>query len=79
MTPKSQAIVFLSQKNNRNLPPNFDKGLKMGTNVLKYKENTKYIGVILDSKLTLETHTKELNQKLVKHTGIFSKSDTFCQ
>ena len=45
----------------------------MGTNVLKYKENTTYLGVILDRNLTFETHTKELNQKVVKYTGIFSK------
>ena len=45
----------------------------MGTNVLKYKEKTACLGVILDCNLTFETHTKELNQKLVKYTGIFSK------
>ena len=45
----------------------------MGTNVLKYKENTKYLGVILDHNLTFGTHTKELYQKLVKYTGLFSK------
>ena len=40
----------------------------MGTNVLKYKENTIYLRVILDRNLTFETHTKELNQKLAKYT-----------
>ena len=58
--PKNQAIVFLSQKN-KTLPPNFNRGLNIGTNVLRYKENTKYLGVIVDRKLTFETHTKELN------------------
>ena len=62
---------------NKNLPQNFDRGLKMGTNVLKYKENTTYIGVILDRNLTFKTHTKELNQKLVKYTCIFSKVRRF--
>ena len=63
LTRKIQAIVFLSQKN-KTLPPNFDMGLNIGTNVLRYKENTKYLGVILDRNLTFETHTKELNQNL---------------
>ena len=45
----------------------------MDTDVLKYKENVTYVGVILDRNLTFETHTKKLNQKLVKYTGIFSK------
>ena len=55
------------------LPPNFDRGLNIGTDVLIYRENTKYLGVILDRNLTFEIHTKEHNQKLVKYTGIFSK------
>ena len=41
--------------------------------MLKYKENTRYLGLILDHKLTWETHIKELNKKLVQYTGIFSK------
>ena len=45
----------------------------MDTNVLKYKENTTYLGVILNHNLTFETHTNELNQKLVRYTGIFSE------
>ena len=68
---KSSCCIF--KPKNKTLPPNFDRGLKMGTNVLKYKENTTYLGVILDRNLTFETHTKGLNQKLVKYTGILSK------
>ena len=68
---KSSYCIF--KPRNKTLPPNFDKGLSIGTNVLRYKENTKYLGVILDCNLIYETHTKELNQKLVKYTGIFSK------
>ena len=45
----------------------------MGSNVLKYKETTKYLGLILDENLTWKSHIKELNQKLFKYTGIFSK------
>ena len=68
---KSNYCIF--KPKNKTLPPNFDRGLNIGTNVLRYKENTKYLGVILDRNLTFETHTKELNQKLVKYAGIFSK------
>ena len=67
--PKKSSYCIFKPKN-ETLPPNFDRGC---TNVLKYKENTTYLRVILDRNLTFETHTKELNQKLVKHTGIFSK------
>ena len=74
--PRKSSYCICKPKN-KNLPPNFDRGLKMGTNVLKYKENTTYLGVILDRNLTFETHTKELNQKLVKYTGIFSKARHF--
>ena len=45
----------------------------MGTKVLKYKENTRYLGLLLDHKLTWNSHFQELNKKLVKYTGIFSK------
>ena len=54
-------------------PINFDRGLKIASNLLKYKENTKYLGIILHGKLTWGSHIKELNQKLIKYTGIFSK------
>ena len=45
----------------------------MGTNVLKYKENTRYLGLLLVHKLKWESHIKELNKKLIKYTGIFKK------
>ena len=70
--PKKSSYCIFNPKN-KILPPNFDRGLNIGTNVLRYKENTKYLGVILDRNLTFETHTKELNHKLVKYRGIFSK------
>ena len=72
-------IICIFKPKNKNSLPNFDRGLQMDTNVLKYnyKENTKYLGVILDRNLTFETHTKELNQKLVKYTGLFSKARHF--
>ena len=68
---KSSYCTF--KPRNKPFPINFYRGLTMGTNVLKYKENTRYFGLILDHKLTWETHIKELNKKLVQYTGIFSK------
>ena len=44
-------------------PVNLDRGLKMGSNVLKYKETTKYLGLILEANLTWKSHIKELNKK----------------
>ena len=70
--PKISSYCIFKPKN-KTLPPNFDRRLNIGTNILRYKENTKCLGVILDRNLTFETHTKELNQKLVKFAGIFSK------
>ena len=45
----------------------------MGSNVLKYKESTKYLGLILDANLTWKSHIKQSSQKLIKYTGVFSK------
>ena len=75
MTQKLRYCIF--KPKDKALPPNFDRGLNIGINVLRYKENTKYLRVILDRNLTFETHTKELNQKLGKYTGIFSKIKHF--
>ena len=70
--PKKSSYCIFKPKN-KCLPVNFDRGLTMGTKVLKYKENTRYLGLLLDHKLTWESHIKELNKKLIKYTGIFSK------
>ena len=72
LDPKKSSYCTFKPKN-KTLPPNFYRGLNIGTNVPRYKENMKYLGVILDRNLTFETHAKEPNQKLVKYTGIFSK------
>ena len=58
LTQKSQVIEFLNKKKNKCLPVNFHKGLAMGTKVLKYKENTGSLGLLLDHKLTWESHIK---------------------
>ena len=68
---KSSYCIF--KPRNKCFPPNYNRGLKIGTNTLKFKETTKYLGLLLDSKLTWENHIQELNKKMVKHTGIFSK------
>ena len=70
--PKKSSYCIFKPRNKR-LPINFNRGLTMGTEVLKYKENTKYLGLLLDHKLTWDCHVKELNKKLVKYMGIFSK------
>ena len=70
--PKKSSCCIFKPKNKPFLI-NFNRGPTMGTNVLKYKENTRYLGLILDHKLTWETHIKELNTKLVQYADIFSK------
>ena len=68
---KSSHCIF--KPRNKCFPPNYNRGLKIGINTLKFKETTKYLGLLLDSKLTRENHIQELNKKMVKYTGIFSK------
>ena len=70
--PKKSSYC-ISKPRNKCLPVHFNRGLTMGTKVLKYKENTRYLGLLLDHKLTWDSHIQELNKKLVKYTGIFSK------
>ena len=68
---KSSYGIF--KPRNKSFPRNCNRGLKIGINTLKFKETTKYLGLLLDSKLILENHIQDLNKKLVKYTGIFSK------
>ena len=58
---KSSYCIF--KPRGKCFPVNFDRGLKMVSNVLKYKETTKYLGLILDANLTWKSHMKELNIK----------------
>ena len=68
---KSSYCIF--KPRGKCFPINFDRGLEIGSNLLKYKETTKYLGIILGGNLTWESHIKELDEKLIKYTGIFSK------
>ena len=68
---KSSYCIF--KPRSKCFPVNFDRGLRIGSNILKYKETTKYLGLILDKNLTWESHIKVLNKKLINYTGIFSK------
>ena len=51
------------------LPINFDRGLTMGTKVLKVRIQD----ILLDHKLTWDSHIQERNKKLVKYTGVLIK------
>ena len=68
---KSSYCIF--KPRSKCFPVNFDRGLRIRSNILKYKETTKYLGLILDKNLKWESHIKELNKKLINYTGIFSK------
>ena len=73
--PKKSSNCIFKPKN-KCLPVNFDRGLTMGTKVLKYKENTRYLGLLLDHKLTWESHIKELNKKTDKIHWHFKQNQT---
>ena len=66
---KSSYCIF--EPRGKCFPVNFDRGLKIGSNVLKYRETTKCLGLILDGNLTWESHIKELNNKLIKRRFLF--------
>ena len=65
--PKKSSYCIFKPKN-KCFPPNYNRGLKIGINTLKFNETTKYLGLLLDSKLTCENHIQELNKKMVKYT-----------
>ena len=52
---KSSYCIF--KPRNKCFPPNYNRGLKIGTNTLKFKEITKYIGLLLNRKLTWENES----------------------
>ena len=69
---KNQVIVYLSLETNSF--PVHTKALHMlEGQEIKYKENTEYLGMILDDQLTWEKHITDVTKKIVKYTGIFSK------
>ena len=45
----------------------------MGENILTYRESTKYLGIILDDKMTWKAHIAETTSKIAKYAGIFAK------
>ena len=50
---KSSYCIF--KPRNKCLPVNLNRGLRMSTKVLKYKENTRYLVLLLDHKLTWDS------------------------
>ena len=72
MIQKNLDLLYLKPLN-RELPDKYKDDLFIHDNILKYKEHTNYLGLILDDKLTWKEHNDELNKKLVKYTGIFAK------
>ena len=74
-------INFDSQKScfsifkplNSQLPESSDDGLQIFGNTLTHQNKTTYLGVVLDHNLSWEFHIHDLNKKLVKYAGIFSK------
>ena len=57
-----RSSCYMFKPRNKCLLINFNRGLTMGTKILKYKESNKYLGLVLDHKLTWDCHVKELNK-----------------
>ena len=58
---------------NSQLLESSDDGLQMFGNTLTRQNKTTYLGLVLDHNLSWEFHIHDLNKKLVKVAGIFSK------
>ena len=71
---KSRFSVF--KPLNRELPDTYKDDLFIHDNILKYKEHTNYLGLILDDKLTWKEHNDELNKKTGKIHWHFRKTST---
>ena len=59
---KSCYNVFKSK--NKNLPSGYDSRIQIGKNILTYKESAKYLGIILNNKMTWKAHIAETTSKL---------------
>ena len=68
---KSSYCIFKPKQ--KSLPCTYNQGLFVGGHKLCYNEFTKYLGLIIDDQLTWKKHNTELNKKVMKYTGIFSK------
>ncbi|MCP4484704.1 MAG: reverse transcriptase family protein, partial [Flavobacteriaceae bacterium] len=64
---KSNFLLVCSRK------PNRDIQLKINNTNLKQENYTKYLGVMIDEKLNLKLHLKQINLKLSKGIGILYK------
>ena len=61
---KSSRCIF--KPKNKTLPRNFDRGLDISTNVLRYKENTKYLKSYFGSQLNIWNPYKGTQSKTCK-------------
>ena len=50
---------------------------KIGNEIIKEKEYTKYLGLLIDNKLSWEHHIKYLNIKIIKGLGVISRIRQF--
>ena len=64
---KSNFLLISSRKTDRNIK------LKINNRDLKQENYTKYLGVIIDNKLTWKLHKKQINLKLSKGIGVLYK------
>jgi hypothetical protein len=66
--PKTCFSIFTS--NNKNIP-NCLNSIKLGTTIIQRSTTSKYLGIILDDKLTWQPHIQKLTQDLVKISNSF--------
>ena len=69
-TEKTHVVIFSTKRlNPQLLPP-----VKMNNQVLELKSDTKFLGVILDKKLTFKQHILYIKSKIAKSVGILYKA-----
>ena len=59
MTKLREAIVFTKSR------PEIIYGICINNNIIKWKDEVKYLGLMLNSKLTFESHVKSVAQKAI--------------
>ena len=69
----SKSCYNVFKAKNKSLPSGYDRGAHIVENILTYKESTKYLGVILDDKMTWKAHIADTTSIISKYAGIFAK------
>jgi hypothetical protein len=72
---KTQCLLFLATNSQSNI--SWTPSIKINNSLLTFTNHIKYLGMVIDSKLSFKFHIKLLINKLHKFIGIFRKINSF--